>query len=199
MAPGKRSARSAASRSRSSGVLTRPAMVPNSDGPAGRMTAAASPERAPVEESPGSTETRCRVMPGGGNPRESATENKPPRRRCPAGKGETVRQERTAGPATERARQTPPGARPNRDGTGFGPSRVSGSPSGLVARGMRRRMSQMNGHPALWGGQNPAYRPAGILSLVPLENRRNRLLSASRAEFGKDINHLFAMSDPGAR
>ncbi len=31
------------------------------------------------EESPGSMETRCRVTPGGGNPRESATENIPPR------------------------------------------------------------------------------------------------------------------------
>ena len=30
------------------------------------------------EESPGSTETRCRVPPGGGDPRESATESKPP-------------------------------------------------------------------------------------------------------------------------
>jgi hypothetical protein len=33
---------------------------------------------APGEESPGSTETRCRVTPGGGDPRESATESKPP-------------------------------------------------------------------------------------------------------------------------
>ena len=32
-----------------------------------------------VEESPDSIETRCRVTPGGGNPRESATENRPPR------------------------------------------------------------------------------------------------------------------------
>ena len=31
-----------------------------------------------LEESPGSTETRCRIMPGGGDPRESATESKPP-------------------------------------------------------------------------------------------------------------------------
>ena len=30
------------------------------------------------EESPGSTRTQCQVMPGGGNPRDSATENKPP-------------------------------------------------------------------------------------------------------------------------
>jgi len=38
------------------------------------------------EESPGSTKTRCQVMPGGGNPRDSATENKPPYQ----GKGEKV-------------------------------------------------------------------------------------------------------------
>jgi len=39
-------------------------------------------------------ETRCRVTPGGGDPRESATEIRPPRH--VRGKGETVRQERTA-------------------------------------------------------------------------------------------------------
>jgi len=32
-----------------------------------------------VEESPGSTEAWCRVTPGGGDPRDSATEIKPPR------------------------------------------------------------------------------------------------------------------------
>jgi N-acetyl-anhydromuramyl-L-alanine amidase AmpD len=43
-----------------------------------------------MEESPGSTETRCRVTPGGGDPRESATESKPlPRSR--GSKGERVR------------------------------------------------------------------------------------------------------------
>ncbi len=41
-----------------------------------------------LEESPGSTEAWRRVTPGGGDPRDSATENKPPRSR---GKGETVR------------------------------------------------------------------------------------------------------------
>ncbi len=40
------------------------------------------------EESPGSIETRCRVMPGEGDLRESATESKPP---CMQGKGERVR------------------------------------------------------------------------------------------------------------
>lgn len=31
-----------------------------------------------VEESPDSTRQRCRVTPGGGNPRDSATENRQP-------------------------------------------------------------------------------------------------------------------------
>ena len=44
------------------------------------------------EESPGSTGSGCRVTPGGGNPRESATENKPPEAgNGYAGKGEKVR------------------------------------------------------------------------------------------------------------
>ena len=48
--------------------------------------------KAAGEESPGSMETRCRITSGGGDPRESATESKPPafafgRRR---GKGERV-------------------------------------------------------------------------------------------------------------
>lgn len=42
-----------------------------------------------VEESPGSTEARCRIMTGEGDLRESATENRPPV--FDAGKGETVR------------------------------------------------------------------------------------------------------------
>src|SRR6516164_3955181 len=46
------------------------------------------------EESPGSTEVRCRVTPGGGDPRESATERTPPaplRFAGAGGKGEMVR------------------------------------------------------------------------------------------------------------
>ena len=38
------------------------------------------------EESPGSTETQCQLTTGGGDPRDSATENKPPKQ----GKGEKV-------------------------------------------------------------------------------------------------------------
>jgi hypothetical protein len=46
------------------------------------------------EESPGSMDMRCRITSGGGNPRDSATENKPPRRTgfgVRRGKGEMVR------------------------------------------------------------------------------------------------------------
>src|SRR5215207_2993761 len=44
------------------------------------------------EESPGSLDMRCRITSGGGNPRESATENRPPASAtAAAGKGETVR------------------------------------------------------------------------------------------------------------
>jgi hypothetical protein len=49
-----------------------------------------------VEESPDSTRQRCRVTPGWGNPRESATEMIPPvapaarQGRLRTGKGETV-------------------------------------------------------------------------------------------------------------
>ena len=66
---------------------------------AGRATALVTCRKTAREESPGSTEKRCRITSGGGDPRESATENRPPRIRTAArkacgdlrrGKGETV-------------------------------------------------------------------------------------------------------------
>ena len=50
--------------------------TPRSARSAGRMAAGGC--HNPREESPGSMERRCRVTPGGGNPRDSATENRPP-------------------------------------------------------------------------------------------------------------------------
>ncbi|KGT81499.1 hypothetical protein MA20_01740 [Bradyrhizobium japonicum] len=47
--------------------------VSRPDGRSGRCRKAAG------EESPGSLDIRCRITSGGGNPRESATENEPPR------------------------------------------------------------------------------------------------------------------------
>ena len=55
-------------------------------------------------------ETRCRVTPGGGDPRDSATEIKP-RTGLAWRKGEKVRQERTALPATEAVKANPTGSK----------------------------------------------------------------------------------------
>src|SRR5262245_13630177 len=46
---------------------------------AGRMAASLQVSRSGGEESPGSMEARCRITSGGGDPRDSATESKPPR------------------------------------------------------------------------------------------------------------------------
>src|SRR5476649_2646502 len=44
----------------------------------GRTAAPAMVERPKGEESPGSIDIRCRITSGGGDPRDSATENEPP-------------------------------------------------------------------------------------------------------------------------
>src|SRR3974390_1831118 len=90
------------------------------DQTAGRSRACASA----FEESPGSTATRRRVTPAGGDPRDSATESKPPAASA-KGKGERGGEETTADRAAGTAWQAPLGARPNRD--------PQGSPSGAPA------------------------------------------------------------------
>ena len=134
---------------------------------------------APREESPGSTEERCRVTPGGGDPRDSATEKRPPAfRRDPEAPARVKRCGKSAPRARQRERrgQTPPGARPNRGGSGgpatASPEASSGSPPGSVARGAGQPASQRNGHPRLFtgAGQNPAYRPSGLSRIEQNEN-----------------------------
>jgi hypothetical protein len=62
-------------------------------GSVGRTAAPATAERPKGEESPGSIDIRCRITTGGGDPRESATENEPlpPTRKGGGSKGEKVR------------------------------------------------------------------------------------------------------------
>ena len=133
-----------------------------------------------VEESPGSTRQRCRVTPGGGNPRESATENRPPRAAreigTAAGKGETVGQEPTAGRATGPARQAPPGAMPNRDRVRGQPRRAACAPAdpgwqldpvgnggtrGMVIHGTATSpdKTRLTGHPRIFlaSSRNPGF------------------------------------------
>jgi hypothetical protein len=96
------------------------------------------------EESPGSTGIGCRVTPGEGDFRESATENKPPQ---------------LAAVRVKRWGKSPPQAwqqgwhgkpHPEQDligaAWGFGFKAFSGSLPGLVARSIWQQMLQMNGH-----------------------------------------------------
>ena len=125
------------------------------------------------EESPGSTEVRCRVTPGGGDPRESATESTPPVVRDT---GRAARVKR-CGKSAPRRRQRRRQGKPHREQDQVGAAgisvcgnagRTSAPPLGSVARGARQRASQRNGHPRsedrlLRAGQNPAYTPSGAL------------------------------------
>ena len=122
-----------------------------------------------MEESPGSTGIRCRLTAGGGDPRESATENKPPDdhgtpwatarvKRC--GKSAPRRwQQRWQGkPHREQDRVGAAGRARKRRGQGHS------RPAARVGRA-RRAVTRV---PEEWlplaarPGQNPAYRPSGF-------------------------------------
>ena len=120
-------------------LFAAPAPIPPR--PVGRMAAAAR-----AEESPGSTEIRRRITSGGGDPRESATESKPPAR------SRTAVRVKGCGKSAPRRRQRRRHGKPRREQDRIGTKRarkrvqaLSGSSSGLVARGGRQRSSQRNG------------------------------------------------------
>lgn len=79
------------------------------------------------EESPGSTEIRCRVTPGGGDPRESATESKPP------GSGRV--RVKGCGKSAPRGRQRSRHGKPHREQDRIGAGRLMGNhgPTGVSA------------------------------------------------------------------
>jgi hypothetical protein len=120
------------------------------------------------EESPGSMEARCRITSGGGDPRESATESKPPafasglRRGRPASLShrssascEGGVRVKGCGKSAPRAWQQGRHGKPHREQDRIGMVRAHARvrfqtrPSGLVARGAQQCASQMNGHRAL--------------------------------------------------
>ncbi len=104
----------------------------------------------PVEESPGSMETRWRLTAAGGDPRDSATESKPPRRGNP-----TAVRVKGCGKSAPRGWQQSWHGKPHREQDQIGAagsvrqrmasSPSSGPPPGLVARGAEQSASQMNG------------------------------------------------------
>ena len=120
------------------------------------------------EESPGSTGTRCRVTPGGGDPRESATESKPP-----AGSASARLRVRVkgCGKSAPRRRQRRRHGKPHREqdqvGTTAQAPRGGRAQAGFRA-GRPGRSREARGDTGPRGmailrpsgrGQNPAYRP----------------------------------------
>jgi len=119
-----------------------------------------------VEESPGSMETRWRLTAAGGDPRESATESKPPRLAEVRVKG--------CGKSAPRRRQRRRQGKPHREQDQIG---VAGCARKRGARSVFRPATRVDcsrrpamGVPDEWPSrretsrQNPAYRPAGNLS-----------------------------------
>ncbi len=101
--------------------------------PDDRCREGAAPKRA-MEESPGSTGIRCRLTAGGGDPRESATENKPPAKRNPRGLhleplGDDARRARVkrCGKSAPRLRQRRRQGKPHREQDRIGVAEVPGS------------------------------------------------------------------------
>src|ERR1700751_6201160 len=84
--------------------------------------------KAAGEESPGSIDIRCRITSGGGNPRESATENEPPAYRPFGGFG-AVRVKR-CGKSAPRVRQRNRHGKPHREQDRIGTATRERSPNG---------------------------------------------------------------------
>ncbi len=124
-----------------------------------------------AEESPGSTGIRCRLTAGGGNPRESATENKPPTS-CEPNLGKTwAARVKRCGKSAPRPWQQGWQGKPHREQDRIGTAgravtrRVRGHSRPAVRVGRVRRAATRV--PEEWlplaarQGQNPAYRPSG--------------------------------------
>ncbi len=129
--------------------------------PDGRMAALAA---TAGEESPGSTEARCRVTPGGGDPRESATETY--RRARPKGRAARVK---WCGKSAPRRRQRRRQGKPHREQDQVGAAGAARRRAGFrAAARVGRARRPVTGVPDEWSspafgrGQNPAYRPSGI-------------------------------------
>ncbi len=130
---------------------------------------------------------RCRITSGGRKPRDSATENRPPRPSL-ATCGEGAVRVKRCGKSAPRLRQRRRHGKPHREQDRIGTARSSplrerkrssGSMSGsgrpgrlLKAPGNRRRRGMAVTRGASLASQNPAYRPADALQGGSAENRR---------------------------
>jgi hypothetical protein len=136
--------------------------------------------KAAGEESPGSIDMRCRITSGGGNPRESATENEPPRfAPLELRRARVKRCGKSAPRIRQRNRHGKPHREQDRIGTAdAGSSRRRQRPRSDVRLAVRVGCSRPRASavPEEWpsrivlrkrGGalQNPAYRPADVVQM----------------------------------
>jgi len=148
-------------------------LIPLASRPGGRCRGTGLCGPSPVEESPGSRDQRWRLTAAGGDPRESATESKPP-----AGQPVQARVKR-CGKSAPRVRQRKRHGKPHREQNRIGAARMDGQPAhparsspppGLVARGMgaipapeewpsRRQLQTEPGLQAGWQFHGPRHAP----------------------------------------
>lgn len=149
--------------------------------------AAAGPGLVPgLEESPGSTGIRCWSTASGGDPRESATEIRPPARfaalvrvkRCGKSAPRPWQQGRHGKPHREQGRIGVAGGSSARDSTaGTFPSRHPGWPREACREACPRGMVAPYRRHGRWDGQNPAYRPPDAL---PFQSLNAKQMTQSR-------------------
>ena len=126
---------------------------------------AASSGKPVGEESPDSTKRWCRVTPGRGNPRDSATENRPPRSNQRFASGETGATVKRWGKSPPRTWQQGRHGKPHQEQWRIGGPhgrasvRTPGCQLDLAGNGKVRGMVI-----ASQDVQNPAYRPSASLS-----------------------------------
>jgi hypothetical protein len=112
------------------------------------MAAFGSPLRGPGEESPGSMEARCRVTPGGGDPRDSATEKRPPAPGRDLGPPARVKR---CGKSAPRPRRRGRHGKPHREQDQIGAARGLRLPAGFrAAARVGRARRRATGVPEEW-------------------------------------------------
>ena len=131
------------------------------------MAAFCTGETRRGEESPGSMEARCRLTAGGGDPRESATESKPP-----VTASAPPARVKGCGKSAPRPRRRGRHGKPHREQDRIGTALAGFRAAVRVGRARRPATDVPDEWPsiAFGRGQNPAYRPSG--AKLPLTTRR---------------------------
>jgi hypothetical protein len=149
-----------------------------------------------MEESPGSTGIRCRLTAGGGDPRESATENKPPEDHGkPWAKARVKRCGKSAPRGWQQQRQGKPHREQDRVGAAGRVLRHRGQGHSRPAARVGRARRAVTRVPEEWlplavrSGQNPAYRPSGFLRTHQRERVPSTTLSTDPPTRRRAVQH----------